>query len=512
MRRTRAACLVALAIGCLTALAAATEAPKYEPNWASLDARPLPAWFNEARFGVFIVWGPYSVPSWAPKGQYAEWYGNHMRNRNSPTWKFHAKTYGENFKYEEFAPRLTAEMWDPEAWADLFVRSGARYVVLSANYHDGYCLWPSPYAKGWNAMDVGPKRDVLGDMTDAVRKRGLKMGIYYSLYEWYHPLWLSDRPRYVAEHFHPQFKDVITRYRPSIIFADGEWEGDDKLWRSEELLAWLFSESPAREDIVVNDRWGGGRGRHGSFYESEYGGGNMSPKHPWQEDRGMGRSYGYNRMESIDEYDSAAEMIRMLTRCAGNGGNYLLCIGPTADGRIPVIMQERLLQIGAWLKVNGDAVYGSQAGPFWPRKMPWGTCTYKPGRLFLHFWTLPAGPVTLPGLKNKVTAIYRLADKDKRPVAQPRQTDAGVTFDMPDLPDFRPEAEGAAVLVAEIEGEPSIDMTIRQAADGTITLRAVEADIHGTSPQYESGDGKDNIGFWQNPKDSVSWRFRVERP
>lgn len=484
----------ALAAVCLAASAFAAAEAKYEPNWASLDRRPIPPWFEEARFGIFVVWGPYSVPSWAPKGQYAEWYGHNMRDKDSPTQKFHFKTYGKDFTYPQFGPMLTAELWEPDFWADLFARAGARYVVFSANYHDGYCLWPSPYAKGWNAMDVGPKRDLVGEMAEATRRKGLKFGIYYSLYEWYHPLWLSDKPRYVAEHFHPQFKDVVTRYRPSVIFADGEWEADDKLWRSEELLAWLFNESPCRQEVAVNDRWGNSRGKHGSFYESEYGGGNMGPKHPWQEDRSFGASYGYNRNESILEYDSPANMIRMLAKCAGNGGNYLPCVGPTADGRLPVIMQERLLQIGAWLKVNGEAIYGTKAGPFWPRKLPWGACTQKPGRLFLHVYGPRTGEIDLFGLKNKVAAAWRLGDAGKAPVTT-RATESGVAVRLPEaMPD-----EAVNVIVLEIEGEPQVDATIRQAADGRVVLRAAEAEIHGASPQYESGGGKDNIGYWGNP-------------
>ena len=445
------ALLTACFVG-LVATVAAASAAKYEPNWESLDKRPMPAWFDEARFGVFICWGPYCVPSWAPKGQYAEWYGNHMRKAGSPTAQFHERVYGKDFKYEQFAPMMKGELFNPDEWADLFQKSGAKYVVLAANYHDGFCLWPSPYAKGWNAADTGPKRDVLGELSESVRKRNLMMGIYYSLYEWYHPLWLSDRQRYVTEHFHPQFKDVVTRYKPALIFADGEWEADDKLWRSEELLAWLFNESPVQGEVVVNDRWGKSRGKHGSFYESEYGGGNMGPDHPWQEDRGMGRSYGYNRNESINEYDSAATMIRMLTKCAGGGGNYLLCIGPAADGAIPVIMQERLLQIGEWLKVNGDAIYGSKAGPFGPRRLPWGVCTYKPGRIFVILHGRPGGTVTLPGLTNKVTATYLLADKDKKPLALVKGP-AGPSIALPErLPD-----EAASVIVVEIEGEPVVE-------------------------------------------------------
>jgi len=189
---------------------------RYEANWESLDRRPMPEWFNEAKFGIFVVWGPYSVPAWAPKGQYAEWYGFRLQQKNSPTIKFHQKTYGEDFKYEEFASHFTAEMWDPDLWADLFVRSGAKYVVTTANYHDGFCLYPTQYdgtvhTDQWNSMEAGPKRDLLGELNEAGRKRGLKMGIYYSLYEWFHPLWVENRDRYVTEKFHPQFKEGLCR-------------------------------------------------------------------------------------------------------------------------------------------------------------------------------------------------------------------------------------------------------------------------------------------------------------
>ena len=287
-------------------------------------------------------------------------------------------------------------------------------MVMAANYHDGFCLWPSPYSPGWNAKETGPKRDVLGEVTAAVRKRGMKMGIYYSLYEWYHPLWLSDRTRYVNEHFLPQIKDVVTKYSPAFIFADGDWDmPDSKKWRSEEFLAWLYNDSPCKNDVVVNDRWGGVRGKHGDIYESEYGGGNFPPTHPWQEDRGMGSSYGYNRNEDIHDYNTRGQLLQMLAKCAGNGGNLLLNVGPTADGRIPVIMQERLLQIGQWLKVNGEAIYGTRHSPFWPRSFAWGTCTQKPGKIFLHLYGNPRGEILLPGLCNEVKRAYWLADSTK---------------------------------------------------------------------------------------------------
>ena len=338
----------------------------YQPNWESINARPVPAWFDEAKFGIFIHWGVYAVPAWGPKGQYAEWYWHDMQDRNGPTWKFHVATYGEKFQYQDFAPRFKAEMFDPDHWADIFERSGAKYVVLTSKHHEGFCLWPCPASWNWNAVDVGPHRDLAGDLTKAVRAHGLKMGFYYSLYEWYNPLYKTDRNRYVDEHMMPQMKDLVERYHPSILWTDGEWEFPSPVWKSTEFLAWLFNDSSVRDEIVVNDRWGKEtRGVDGGFYTSEYGkyrgeGFEKSLRvHKWEEDQGIGASFGYNRNEDAVDYKTPDQLIALLVNSVSEGGNLLLDIGPTADGRIPVIMQERLLQMGDWLKVNGEAIYGT---------------------------------------------------------------------------------------------------------------------------------------------------------
>jgi alpha-L-fucosidase len=353
---------------------------RYQPSWESVDSRPTPSWFTDAKFGIFIHWGVYSVPAYAPVGKYAEWYWNALdkgpkiKDEPNPTWQFHARVYGEQFAYADFAPLFRAEMYDPDYWAEVFEKSGARYVVLTSKHHDGFALWPSAHAtaawkRPWNAVETGPRRDVLGDLTTAVRKRGLKMGFYYSLYEWYNPLWLTDRPRYVTEHMHPQFKDLVTRYAPALIFSDGEWDMPGEDWKSPELLAWLFNEAPGREEVVVNDRWGkGSRHKHGGYYTTEYTAGLEGTTKPWEESRGMGFSYGYNRAEQIGDYRSDRELLLMLIDLVSRGGNLLLDIGPTGDGRIPVIMQERLLQIGRWLRINGEAIYGTKP---WRRTRQW---------------------------------------------------------------------------------------------------------------------------------------------
>ena len=356
---------------CVMPASVTAQNATYQPNWKSLNSRPTPAWFDEAKFGIFIHWGVYSVPAYAdPHSKigetYAEWYWNHMHNRQGPTWAFHVQHYGEKFQYQDFADQFKADVYDPNQWADLFARSGARYIVLTSKHHEGFCLWPCPASWNWNAVDVGPHRDLAGDLSKAVVANGIKMGFYYSLYEWYNPLYVHDTNRYVTDHMIPQMKDLVEKYHPSLLWTDGEWEQPSSVWKSTEFLAWLFNQSSVRDEIAVNDRWGKEtRETDGGFYTSEYAGFTkagvaLGAAHKWEECQGMGKSFGYNRMETVEDYKSAPELVHLLVNTVANGGNLLLDIGPTADGRIPVIMQERLLQIGAWLKLNGDAIYGTR--------------------------------------------------------------------------------------------------------------------------------------------------------
>jgi alpha-L-fucosidase len=353
-------------------------AQPYAPTWDSIDRRPTPAWFQEAKFGIFIHWGTYSVPAYAPvipgKLAYAEWYWNALTNgkgdKANPvqagTWAFHERRYGAQYPYESFAAQFRAELFDPDHWARVFQASGAKYVVLTSKHHEGFALWPSreasaTWGRPWNAVETGPRRDVLGDLTQAVRRQGLRMGLYYSLYEWYNPLWLTDKPRFVREHLFPQFKDLVTRYEPALIFSDGEWDLPSSEWRSPELLAWLFNESKVKGEVVINDRWGKEtRHKHGGYWTTEYTPGMSGSEHPWEESRGMGFSYGYNRAERLEHYHSGPELVIMLCDLVSRGGNLLLDIGPDADGTIPVVMEERLVAMGSWLKVNGEAVYGTR--------------------------------------------------------------------------------------------------------------------------------------------------------
>src|SRR3954465_4210431 len=156
----------------------AADDVRYQPRWESLDRRPTPQWFLDDKFGIFIHWGVYSVPSWGAPRSYSEWYWKYMSDRKDDNvwWQFHKRNYGPTFEYQDFAPRFRAELFDPDQWAQVFHRSGARYVVLTSKHHDGFALWPSAEAsktwgRPWNSVDTGPRRDLLGELAAAVRKR-----------------------------------------------------------------------------------------------------------------------------------------------------------------------------------------------------------------------------------------------------------------------------------------------------------------------------------------------------
>lgn len=361
---------------------------KYKAIWPSLDKRPIPAWFENAKFGIFVHWGIYSVPAWRKLepgrfASYAEWYyASVMYNRENGGQEFHRKNFGEHFEYRDFAPMFKAELFQPDQWADLFKNSGAKYVVLTTKHHDGYCLWPteSPHKKNWNSADIGPERDIVGELTDAVKSAGMRMGLYYSIIDW-ESCWthrtetgyfLPDKiieeyklseNEYVDQVLNLQLKEIVEKYEPSLIFSDGgEWDGSAEQWKTREFLAWLYNSSQVKNEIVVNDRFCKDMpGNHGDYYSSEYNDTEGTVlKHPWEESRGIGESYGFNRAENIEDYNPSKELIHELIHIVSRGGNLLLNVGPTADGRIPVIMQQRLMDIGDWLRINGEAIYDTR--------------------------------------------------------------------------------------------------------------------------------------------------------
>lgn len=359
----------------LTALFASAQ--NYQPDWASLDSRPVPKWFTDAKFGIFIHWGVYSVPAFTSKGHYAEWYQNALNRGDSATVAYHKAKFG-NLSYYQLADQFKAELFQPDEWAKVFEQSGAKYIVLTSKHHDGFTLWPSKDANRtwgfpWNAGDVGPKRDLLGDLFKAVRKTSVHAGMYYSLYEWFNPLWKTDPSKYATEHMWPQMKELINKYQPDVFWTDGDWDASENVWKSKEFLAWLYNSSPVKDKIVTYDRWGKGiRFKHGGVFTPEYQPDLDFENHAWEESRGMGYSYGYNREEDAWDYNSTQSLVYHLLDKVSRGGNFLLDIGPDEHGKIPPIMQERLLQMGEWLKINGAAIYGTER---WKN-----VCQWSPGR------------------------------------------------------------------------------------------------------------------------------------
>lgn len=342
----------------------------YKPTWDSLDNRPLPDWYDESKFGIFIHIGVYSVPA------LGDWFWEHWKSGKYPTLtQYMTDNYKPNFTYQEFAHQFSAYLFNPKEWVDMFSKSGAKYVVLTSKHHEGYALWPTKYSFGWNSLDVGPGRNIVGELADAVRAHSnLRFGLYYSLYEWFNPLYLHDKKsnfkndEFVRFKTIPQLHELVETYNPEVIWSDGEWETTDEYWKAKEFLAWLYNESPVKDTVVVNDRWGlNTLCEHGGFFTCQD---RYNPKElqsrKWENamtiDKG---SWGYRKTASLDSYLTSKELIETLVTTVSCGGNLLLNVGPTSDGKIPPIYEERLLDIGKWLSINGEAIYGTQ---------PWDVC------------------------------------------------------------------------------------------------------------------------------------------
>ncbi|XP_065897280.1 alpha-L-fucosidase-like [Dysidea avara] len=349
----------------LTTLCVSLVTAQYQPTWDSLNSRPLPKWYDQSKFGIFLHWGVYSVPSLV-----SEWFWDDWKVRNVTTViEYMKKNYPQGFGYPDFAPMFKAELFNPKAWVELFQKAGARYVVLTSKHIDGFTNWPSKYSWNWNSVDTGPQRDLVGDLAAAIRNYSdIHFGVYYSLYEWFHPLWQEDKANdfktqyYVEEVMQPQLHEVVETYKPELIWADAYGGEIDTYWKSTEFLAWLYNSSPVKDTVVVNDRWGSGdRCKNGGYFtcHDHYNPGVLE-QYKWEDATTLQKSsWGYDRSVGLDGYATTEEIINQLVIVVSCGGNLLLNVGPTHDGRIMPIFEERLLEIGEWLNINGQCIYGS---------------------------------------------------------------------------------------------------------------------------------------------------------
>ena len=371
------ASFAAVSLFALTTAAYAQD-KHYEPTIASLDTHPLPGWYDDAKLGIFIHWGLYSVPAWAPLKHpdhdfssddyikydpYAEWYYNTVRVPGSPTQEYDREHYGPNHNYYDFTSTFNTETkkWDPAKMAAIFRDAGARYVVLTSKHHEGFTLWPSKVANP-NQTGLQAERDIVGELTQAVRADGLKMGLYYSGgYDWTFnrgPIienhdYDTVKPQSTAygKYADAQIEELIQLYHPSVLWNDIDWpKSGDAL----KVMADYYNATP---DGVIDDRFGVA---HSDFTSPEYAKLDQISKKKWEECRGLGRSFGYNRAEGEAETIAPQELIELLVDIVSKNGNLLLDVGPEPDGTIPPVQMDRLNKLGAWLKQNGESIYGTK--------------------------------------------------------------------------------------------------------------------------------------------------------
>ncbi|XP_076109079.1 alpha-L-fucosidase-like [Mytilus galloprovincialis] len=351
---------------CVLCLFFCVNSLKYEPTWDSLDTRPLPLWFDEAKLGIFIHWGVFSVPAFMGAGLWWSWKGQPL----PAIVDFMRKNYRPGFTYAEFAAMFTTDFFDPEEWAEMFQDSGARYVVLVSKHHEGYTNWPSKYSFNWNSKDTGPNRDLVGELAAAIRaKTQMKFGLYHSLFEWFNPVYLDDKyskfkkRNFVKTKTMPELYELVNTYKPEVIWSDGDWEATDAYWNSTNFLAWLYNESPVKDTVVTNDRWGFGIPcKHGGFFTciDRYNPGKLQ-KHKWENAMTIDRGYWAYRVNArLEDFLTIEDLLSQLISTVSCGGNMLMNVGPTKYGTISPIYEERLRQMGQWLRVNGDGIYGTR--------------------------------------------------------------------------------------------------------------------------------------------------------
>lgn len=441
----------------------------FEPTAESVRTHQAPAWFHDAKFGIFIHWTMASVPAFAPQAgslvdilrehpadfqkynPYAEWYWNTMMIPGSETAAYHAQKYGAGAPFDIFRQPFeeAIEAWDPAPLAELIAASGAKYVVLVTKHHDGFALWPTAYANphrpGWHT-----KRDLVGDIAAAVRARGLRFGVYYSGgLDWtFEPPPIvtfadlfakvpasAEYRAYAANHY----RELMQRYNPDVLWNDIAYPPGPEL---PGIFADFYNRNP---DAVVNDRWAQPgtpefpQPIHHDFRTPEYAQFPDIRAYKWEATRGIGHSFGYVANEDPANIITPVELVHSFVDAVSKNGNLLLNIGPKLDGSVDPAHEVPLRALGGWLRENGDAIFGTRpwvraegeatgaAGTALPVRF-----TTKGERLFAIVLGSPAaGPLRLNGTGPEEVAGIRLLDGS---ALSWRASGDGVEVDVPAMP------------------------------------------------------------------------------
>jgi len=380
-------------------------------------------WWRDARFGLFVHWGLYSVPAGTYKGKRIDGIGEWIMNS--------AQIPAD--EYEKFADAFNPVGFNADEWVRLVKQAGMKYIVITSKHHDGFCLWDSKVTD-WDIMDATPfKRDILAELAKACKKHKIKLCFYHSIMDWHHPDAQApfypnyndgkrsnpDFDRYVETYMKPQLAELLANYGPlGVLWFDGEWIKDWTEPQGKALYAWLRELQP---DLIINNRVGKGRqGMEGLNKSDEYAGDFGTPEQQipaaglpgvdWETCMTMNDTWGFKAYD--DNWKSSKNLIQKLVDIASKGGNFLLNVGPTPEGLIPNPSIQRLKAMGNWMAVNSESIYGTTASPI--GKPEWGRCTAKGNKLYLHVFDWPAdGKVEVALAGADITKAYLLADKKK---------------------------------------------------------------------------------------------------